>query len=85
MKKRREIIKRIAELKPEFEKAEDIYFSTIQEKQGGEDVYHADFLKIESEYELLKKEIETLQWVIYGDSGEQTKKRDEDSLSHQEG
>lgn len=57
-------MQKIAELTPEFEKAEEAYFSVIEEKQSGEDIYTSDFLKIESEYEIIKKEIETLQWVI---------------------
>ena len=86
MKTRREIVKRIAELRPEFDKVEEIYFSTIEEKQEGGEIYQADFLKIESEYEILKKEIETLQWVVYSDSGENKKQQeDENSFSHQEG
>lgn len=86
MKSRRDIVKRIAELRPEFEEAERIYFSTIQEKQEGGEIYQADFLKIESDYEILKKEIETLQWVVYGDIGENEKQQeDENSFSHQEG
>lgn len=64
MKNREEILQKIAELTPEFELAEEAYFSMIEEKQEGGDIYTADFLKIESEYEIIKKEIETLQWVI---------------------
>jgi hypothetical protein len=64
MRNKHEIQERIDELTPKFELAEESYFSTIEEKQGGEDVYESDFLKIESDYEILKKEIETLQWVL---------------------
>ena len=64
MKNREEILKKIAELTPEFEQAEEAYFSSVEEKQSGEDIYMADFLKLESEYEIIKKEIETLYWVI---------------------
>lgn len=64
MKNREEILKKIAELTPEFEQAEEAYFSSVEEKQSGEDIYMVDFLKLESEYEILKKEIETLYWVI---------------------
>ena len=64
MKNREEILQKIAELTPEFEQAEEAYFSSIEEKQSGEDIYMADFLKLESEYEILKKEIETLEWVL---------------------
>lgn len=88
MKTRREIIKKIVELKPEFERAEDAYFSAIEEKQQGGEIYHADFLKLESEYEIIKKEIETLQWVVYDDSEDsedKTNKKDENSFSHSEG
>jgi hypothetical protein len=86
MRTRREIVKRIAELKPEFERAEEAYFSAIEEKQEGGEIYHADFLKLESDYEILKKEIETLQWVVYTDSGENEKEQeDENSFSHKEG
>jgi hypothetical protein len=67
MKNREEILQKIAELTPEFEQAEEAYFSSIEEKQSGEDIYMADFLKLESEYEVLKKEIETLYWVIDSD------------------
>jgi hypothetical protein len=85
MRTRREIIKRIVELKPEFEQAEESYFSAIQEKQEGGEIYPADFLKLESDYEILKKEIETLQWVVYSE-GENTKSdKDENSFSNQEG
>jgi len=64
MKNREEILQKIAELTPEFERAEEAYFSVIEEKQEGGEIYQSDFLKIESEYEILKKEIETLHWVI---------------------
>lgn len=64
MKKREEILQKIAELTPDFEQAEEAYFSSVEEKQSGEDIYMVDFLKLESEYEIIKKEIETLQWVL---------------------
>lgn len=64
MKTRQEIEDKIKELTPAFELAEESYFSIIEEKQGGEGVCKFDFIKIESEYEILKKEIETLEWVM---------------------
>lgn len=64
MRNRKEIEQRILEITPEFERAEEAYFSTIEEKQDGGEIYQADFLKIESDYEILKKELETLQWVL---------------------
>jgi len=64
MRTRKEIEARIKKLTPQLEIAEESYFSTIQEKQGGGEIYEADFLKIESEYEILKKEMETLEWVL---------------------
>jgi hypothetical protein len=86
MKSRKEIINRIIELTPEFEKAEEAYFSIVEEKQSGEDIYAADFLKIESEYEILKKEIETLQWVVYSEENqEENQEENEDSFNHTEG
>ncbi len=86
MKKRREIIKKIAELTPEFEQAKEAYFSAIEEKQEGGEIYQVDFLRIESEYEILKKEIETLQWVVFDDQEEENKKdSNENSYSHSQG
>ncbi|MEK6828519.1 MAG: hypothetical protein AABY15_00100 [Nanoarchaeota archaeon] len=83
MKNRNEIIKKIVELTPEFEKAQESYFSVIKAKQSGENISQADFIKIESEYEVLKKEIETLQWVVYGDQEEiENEKTNEDSFSN---
>jgi len=64
MKTKKEIEDKIAELTPGFELAEESYFSMIEEKQEGGEIYQSDFLKIESEYEILKKEIETLEWVL---------------------
>lgn len=64
MKNRIEVTKRIIEVRKEFELAEESYFSTIQEKQEGGEIYEVDFLKIESEYEVLKKELETLEWFL---------------------
>ena len=64
MRNKNEIQERINELTKEFELAEESYFSMVQEKQEGGEIYEVDFLKIESEYEVLKKEIETLEWVL---------------------
>jgi len=64
MRNKHEIEERISELIKEFELAEESYFSMVQEKQEGGEIYEVDFLKIESEYEILKKEIETLEWVL---------------------
>ena len=64
MKNKKDIEDKIAELAPNLELAEESYFSMIEEKQGGGKIYQLDFLKIESEYEILKKEIETLEWVL---------------------
>lgn len=64
MKTKKEIQNRIDELSLEFQLAEQSYFSVIEEKQEGGEIYQSDFLKIESEYEILKKEIETLEWVL---------------------
>jgi hypothetical protein len=64
MRTNKEIENRIEELTPAYELAEDSYFSTLQEKSEGEIVNEVDFLKIESEYEILKKEIESLEWVL---------------------
>jgi len=64
MKTKQKIQDRIKELTPAFELAEDSYFASVQEKQEGGDVYEAGFIKIESEYEVLKKEIDALEWVL---------------------
>ncbi len=82
MKNQKEIRDRIKELTPKLELAEDSYFSTIQEKQSGGEIYHADFIKIESEYELLKKEVDTLKWVLsnsYYERSKQEIKKEETS------
>jgi hypothetical protein len=82
-----EIEQRIKELTPQFELAEEAYFSTVQEKQEGGEIYEVDFLKIESEYEILKKELGALQWVLEGPEIVVTtehiikEKRDESTLS----
>jgi len=64
MRSKKEIQDRIDKLIPQLEKAEESYFTTIQEKQEGGEIYTSDFVKIESEYELLKKEVETLEWIL---------------------
>lgn len=64
MKTKKEIEDKIAELIPNLELAEESYFSMIEEKREGGEIYQSDFLKIESEYEILKMEIETLEWVL---------------------
>lgn len=64
MRTNQEIQKRIDKLNKELIPAEESYFSVVEEKQQGGEIYEVDFLKIESEYEILKKEIETLEWVL---------------------
>jgi hypothetical protein len=64
VKSRDEILNKIVELTADFELAEESYFFMIDSKQSGEKVNKLDFIKIESEYEILKKEIETLSWVL---------------------
>lgn len=70
MKSKEELQKKILLLTPEFEAAEESYFSAIEEKQSGGEIYESDFIKIESEYELIKKEIDTLEWVLNIDNNE---------------
>jgi len=84
MKSRREILKRIVELKPELEAAEESYFSAVKDKQTGKEISQIEFLKIESEYEIIRKEVETLQWAISIDT-ESKEERVNNSLSNQEG
>lgn len=65
MRTKEEIQEKIEELTPDLELAEDSYFSMVNEKMtGGRFVNESDFLKIESEYEVIKKEMETLKWVL---------------------
>jgi|AntRauMFilla1563_2_1112583.scaffolds.fasta_scaffold26782_3 hypothetical protein len=64
MRNKQEIQNKIDALEPEVFAAEESYYSMINEKQTGGRINESDFLKIESEYEILKKEIETLQWVL---------------------
>jgi len=51
-------------MKKELQLAEESYFSIIEEKREGKEVSNIDFLKIENEYELLKKEHEILLWIL---------------------
>ena len=64
MKTREEIQERINEITPKFELAQDSYFSFVKDKQEGKEVSEVDFMRIESECEIIKKEIETLEWSI---------------------
>ena len=64
MRTDKEIIEKIRRLKEELQPAEDSYFSSIESKQKGEIVSDIDFLRIESEYEMIKKELNTLLWVL---------------------
>ena len=64
MRTNKEIVERIRELKKELEPIEDSYFSAVEAKQNKEEVSQIDFLKIESEYEILKKELSALLWVL---------------------
>jgi hypothetical protein len=64
MRNRHEIEESIAELTPLLELAAEEYFSLVESKQKGEEVSEVDFIKTMSEYDILKLEIETLQWVL---------------------
>ena len=64
MRTDKEIVEKIRRLKEELQPAEDSYFSSIESKQKGEIVSDIDFLRIESEYEMIKKELNTLLWVL---------------------
>jgi len=64
MRTNKEIQDKINELTPSFESAEESYFSLVEKKQKGEKISDIDFLKTENEYEVLKKEIETLEWTL---------------------
>lgn len=64
MRTDKEIVKKIKVLKDEIQPAEDSYFSSIESKQKGEIVSDIDFIRIESEYDIIKKEIDTLLWVL---------------------
>jgi len=61
---KKEIEESILELTPLLELAEESYFSMIESKQKGEEISQIDFMKISSDYDVLKIEIETLQWVL---------------------
>lgn len=64
MRTDKEIVEKIRILKEELQPAEDSYFSSIESKQKGEIVSDIDFLRIESEYEMINKELDTLLWVL---------------------
>ena len=64
MRTKKEIEESILELTPLLELAAESYFSMIESKQNGEEVSEIDFIKALSEYEILKKEVETLQWIL---------------------
>ena len=64
MRTNKEIVNRIHKMKKELQLAEESYFSIIEEKREGKEVSNIDFLKIENEYELLKKEHEILLWIL---------------------
>ena len=64
MKTNQEIIEKVREVKEEFLPAEESYFSAVKDKQEGKEVSDIDFLRIENEYELLKKELDTLLWTL---------------------
>lgn len=64
MRTKKEIEESILELTPLLELAEESYFSMIESKQKGEEISQIDFMKISSDYDVLKIEIETLQWVL---------------------
>lgn len=49
---------------PDLELARESYFSAVEDKQKGKGLSQLDFLKIESEFELLEKELESLIWVL---------------------
>jgi hypothetical protein len=66
MKSRMEIENRILELTPEFELAEESYFSAIDDKCRGLLASQVEFARITLEYESIKKEIEALDWVLGG-------------------
>lgn len=59
-----EIENRLSELHQDFETSENSYFEAVASKQKGEAISSVDFMQIESEYEIIKKEIETLEWVL---------------------
>ena len=64
MKSKKEIQDKIDELTPLFEMSENLYFQSIKEKQNGLNINIVDFIKIEFDYEILKKEIKSLEWVL---------------------
>ena len=64
MKTLTEIKDKIKGLTPDLELAQESYFSIVKDKQEGKEVSKIDFMRIESEYEILKKEVETLEWAL---------------------
>jgi len=64
MRSRKEIEESIIELTPILELTSEAYFSMIESKQKGEDIPNVDFIRITSEYDVAKIEIETLKWVL---------------------
>lgn len=64
MRTKKEIQDKIDLLMPDLELARESYFSAVEDKQKGKEMSQLDFLKIESEFELLKKELESLEWVL---------------------
>ena len=59
-----EIEDSILELTPLLELAAESYFSMVESKQNGEEVSELYFIKVMSEYDILKLEIDTLKWVL---------------------
>ena len=64
MRTKKEIQDKIDLLMPYLELARESYFSAVEDKQKGKEMSQLDFLKIESEFELLEKELESLEWVL---------------------
>lgn len=64
MRNQREIQNRIDELAPMLELAEESYFSAVSDKESGNVFNEVDFLKLESEMEIIKSELEALEWVL---------------------
>jgi len=83
MKTRKEIITKIIELTPGFELAEEAYFSAVEEKQKRKEYSQIDFLKLESEYEILKEKIKILRWIIYSKNKKKEKLQHESSNNNQ--
>lgn len=64
MRTDKEIVEKIRKLRVDIQPAEDSYFLAIESKQNGEIISEVDFFKIESEYDIIKKELNTLLWVL---------------------